>query len=283
MQRSAFHKFSIPAILLAGFLGGGCYVNTQRFPEPMPGASKDLPEGVSNIFAAGPEEVMLMRISDPVYLRQPGESSSFPIHFHNKRTYIGPGHWVLCEAGGRAELVFITRGAEMSLSGNNTVVLGSPSRGEPLVSFLEVDNATFSLSSNDYVELEGGALLSGDGGPFVLAHPREEILVLANRSNAPATLRLFDESIELAPGETVHLPLLAAGASPREPAIGFSSLEAAGSNWIVSGAPSVVTQGAHRLDVIADGDHELRGQGIRVRLEKGDRVVFDDLTNESWD
>ncbi len=280
MQRALSLKFSVPAMLLAGLIGGGCYINTQRFPKPMPGVAEDLPEGASQVFAAGPEEVLLIRISDPVYLRRPGESSSHPMHFHNKRTYIGPGHWVLCEAGGRAELVFITSGTEMSLSGNNTVVLGSPSRGEPMMSFLEVDNATFSLASNDYVELEGGALLSGEGGPFVLSHPRDEVLVLANRSGAPAVLRFLDEAIDLAPGETVHLPLLEAGAHPREPAIGFSALDAAGSKWVMSGTPSVVLQDAHRLDIIADGKHEVRGQGVRVRLEKGDRVVFDDLTNQ---
>ena len=264
-----------------GLWSGGCYINTQRFPQPMPGGGEDLPEGASDIFKAGPEEVLLMRISDPVYLRRPGESSSYPMHFHNKRTYVSPGYWVLCEAGGRAELVFITQGAEMSLSGNNTVVLGSPSRGEPLVSFLEVDNAKLTLSANDYVELVGGALLSGQGGPFVLSHPTEEVLVLSNRSTSPGVVRFMDEIIDLAPGETVHLPLLAAGASPREPSIGFRPLNAAGSSWVLRGAASVVGQGDHHLDVIADGDHEIRGQGIRLRLDKGDRATFDDLTDNT--
>ncbi|MBL4770296.1 MAG: hypothetical protein JKY61_03955 [Planctomycetes bacterium] len=272
------HRFFKSAVLLLGLMSTGCYINTQRFPAPMPGSIEDLPKGASEIFKAGPEEVLLMRISDPVYLRRPGENSSYPMHFHNKRTYISPGYWVLCEAGGRAELVFITRGSEMSLSGNNTVVLGSPSRGEPLVSFLEVDNATLSLSSNDYVELVGGALLSGEGGPFVLSHPTEEVLVLSNRSQAPAVVRYLDEILDLAPGETVHLPLLAAGASPREPSIGFKSLEAAGSRWSLRGTASVVGQGKHHLDIIADADHEIRGQGIRVRLDKGERVEFDDLS-----
>ncbi|MFT5198755.1 MAG: hypothetical protein ACI87O_001414 [Planctomycetota bacterium] len=279
MKRALQHKFTLSAILLGGLLSSGCYVNTQRFPQPMPGSVEDLPEGASDIFMAGPEEILLMRISDPVYVRRPGESSSFPMHFHNKRTYVTPGYWVLCEASGRAELVFITRGAEMSLSGNNTVVLGSPSRGEPLVAFLEVDNATLSLSANDYVELLGGALLSGEGGPYVLSHPTDEVLVLSNRSASGGVVRFLDEIIDLAPGETVHLPLLAAGASPREPSIGFKPLQAAGSRWVLRGAASVTAQGDHYLDLIADGDHEIRGQGIRLRLNNGDRVAFDDLTD----
>jgi hypothetical protein len=46
------------------------------------------------------------------------------------------------------------------------------------------------------------------------------------------------------------------------------------------GDASVIGQGDHRLDIIADGEHEIRGQGIRLRLNKGDRVAFDDLTDE---
>ncbi|MDF1838723.1 MAG: hypothetical protein P1V35_12705, partial [Planctomycetota bacterium] len=108
MKTALQHAITLSAALFVGLWSGGCYINTQRFPQPMPGVVEELPVGASDIFKAGPEEVLLMRISDPVYLRRPGESSSYPMHFHNKRTYVSPGYWVLCEAGGRAELVFIT-------------------------------------------------------------------------------------------------------------------------------------------------------------------------------
>ncbi|HPF15501.1 MAG: hypothetical protein H6830_03655 [Planctomycetes bacterium] len=255
----------------------GCYIDTQRFPNPMPGDYENLPEGASDIFKAGPEEALVMRISDPVFLRRPGESSSFPVHFFRKRVRIGAGYWVLSEAGGRVDL-FFGRGAELSLSGNNTIVLGSPSRGEPMVAFLEIENARLSLSANEYVELLGGALLSGDGGPFVIAHGREEVLELSNRSPNPGTVRYRDETIELQPGETLHMPLLGAGNNPREPGVGFQSVDAAGSRLGLRGSLRILESDDRHIELVADGEHEIRAKGVVVRLDKGDKVEFDDLS-----
>ncbi|MEZ6004152.1 MAG: hypothetical protein R3F33_08185, partial [Planctomycetota bacterium] len=252
------------------------YINTQRYPGPMGGNPENLPEGASDIFKAGPEEALVMRISDPVYLRRPGESSSFPVHFFRKRVLIGAGYWVLSEAGGRVDLVF-GRGAELSLSGNNTIVLGSPSRGEPLVAFLEVENARLTLSANEYVELLGGALLSGEGGPMVIEHPREEVLILSNRSPNPSQLRYRDAVIDLAPGEVLHIPLIATGTHPQEPAIGFQTVDAAGGRIQLRGSLRILEQDGSRLRVEATGEHEVRGKGVVLRLDPGNRVEFDDL------
>ncbi len=261
-------------------LASGCYINTQRFPKPMGGNIEDLPEGASDIFKAGTEEALLMRISDPVFLRRPGESSSYPVHFFRKRIRIGAGYWVLSETGGRVDLIF-GRGAELSLSGNNTIVLGSPSRGEPMVAFLEVDNARINLAPNQYVELLGGALLSGEGGPFVISHPREEVLILSNRSASSSQVRYRDEIIELQPGETLHMPLLEAGASPREPAAGMQMVEAAGGRIGLRGAGLRILESDDRhIRLVAEGEHEIRAKGVVVRLDKGDRVEFDDLSRK---
>ena len=260
-------------------LAAGCYINTQRFPEPMGGSLEDLPEGASDIFKRGDEVALLMRISDPVFLRRPGESSSYPVHFFRKRVRIGAGYWVLSETGGRAELIF-GRGAELALSGNNTIVLGSPQRGEPMVAFLEVENARMSLAAGQYVELLGGALLSGEGGPFVISHPRDEILVVSNRSDNGSQVRYRDEIINLLPGETLHMPLLESGASPREPAIGMQMVEAAGGRIGLRGSGlRILSQDERQIQLTAEGEHEIRAKGVIVRLDKGDRVRFDDLSD----
>lgn len=274
--RSPFRTALVALALGTGL--SGCFIQTQRYPKPMPGNAEELPEGASGIFQAGPEEAYVLRISDPVYLRRPGESSSFPIHFHRKMLQIGAGFWVLSEAGGRAELVFGS-GAQLSVSGNNTIVLGSPSRGEPTVTFLEVENARLTISGNEYVELLGGALLSGEGGPFVITHERDEVLVLANRSPNASRVRYRDAVIDLEPGETLHMPLLEAGGTPREAAAGFQTREAAGGRVQLRGALQIVEQDDRHIVIEAEGEHEVRAKGLVLRLDPGDRVELDDLSD----
>ena len=170
-------------VTCALFGGSGCYINTQRYPAPMR-APSELPEGLGAVFAQGPEEALVVRHADPVLLRRAGEDSGFPLRFYSKTARVNSGSWIQCGAGGRAEVVFPGDGY-LILTGRGTAVLGSPGRGEPVAAFLQVSRAEIQLVGNDYARLLGGALLSGEGGPYVIEKERDDVLALTNRSRGP--------------------------------------------------------------------------------------------------
>jgi hypothetical protein len=265
-------------LLLGALLLVGCYAQTQRFPAPMVGGPRPLPPGVAETYAAGPEEVTVVRHGDPIHLRRPGEGASFPLHFYRKQARVNAGSWVLSAAGGMAELLF-ARDTRIVVRGESVVVIGSPSRGEPVVYMLESERVELTLSEGDYVELLGGSRLTAAGGPFVVEHGVDEVLVVRNRSTGTGTIAYREALIELAPGEVVHLPLLESSGRPRQVDPAFQALSAGGGELLALGAVELVGGAPGRLR--ASGEHELRGHGLVLRLDPGDEVVFDDLGRNS--
>lgn len=258
-----------------------CYVNTQRHPKPMV-APDDLPPGAANLFAMGPEEALVVRHSDPVHVRRPGEVSSFPLHFYNKTLRVNAGSWVQSGAGGKAEVLF-PGDTSLTLTGRCTAVLGSTSRGEPVALFLELDQVRISLGPTEYVRLLGGAVLSGEGGPYVIDRLRGDILLVANRSSKALQLAFREERLVLAPGEVVHLPLLEAGGGPIEADPAFERLNGPRFDVSVSGALQLLRAEPQVLELQAEGPHEVRALGLVLRMDDGDRVRFDVFQGSSDD
>ena len=254
----------------------GCFINTQRFPKPMKGPDP-LPNGAADLFERGPEEVFVVRHSDPVQLRRPGEVASFPMNFYNKTARVNAGSWVQSGAGGRVELLYSGE-TNLTLLGRGTAVLGSPARGEPVALFLELDKARITLGADEYVRLLGGAVLSGVGGPFVVDHSREGILEVTNRSKSTVTVAFREERIVLAPGEIVHLPLLeGSGGGPIEQDPAF--VPVGGTELFVTarGEVEVLKSSPKALEMQVNGPHEIRGLGLVLRLDPGDGVRLDGL------
>ena len=254
----------------------GCFINTQRFPKPM--KSPDvLPEGAANLFERGPEEAFVVRHSDPVQIRRPGEVSSFPMNFYNKTARVNAGSWVQSGAGGKVEVLYSGE-TNLTMLGRGTAVLGSSARGEPVALFLEMDKARITLGPEEYVRLLGGAVLSGAGGPYVIDHPKDEILTVTNRSKVELAVAFREERIILAPGEVVHLPLLeGSGGGPIEADPAFDLVAGTDLSVLARGDVEVLTRSPQAVEMRVTGPHELRGLGLVLRLDPGDLVRMDTL------
>lgn len=262
-------------VALVASFGSGCYINTQRYPKPMKSPA-DLPPGASNLFERGPEEALVVRHSDPVQIRRPGEVSSFPMHFYSKTARVNTGSWVQSGAGGKVEVLF-PGDTSLTLNGRGTAVLGSPARGEPVALFLELDQVRISLGPEEYVRLLGGAVLSGQGGPYVVTNPRDEIMTVTNRSKGELRISFREARIGLAPGEIVHLPLLEAGGGPIERDPAFSFVAGTRLDVQVRGGVDVTGSSPSACEMRVTGPHEVRGLGLVLRLDQGDEVRLDAL------
>lgn len=289
-------------------------VKTQRLPRPMVDAVDPLPPGTIDQYPPGPEEVTVVRHADPVQIRPAGLSSSFPMPFYRKQARVNSGTWVLCGAGGRAE-VFWPNGTAVLLDGHGTGVIGSASRGDPTFSLHELDRARILLMPGDRIELLGGSILVVDEpipsgpvtpsspptsgtngqdesidsegedidigptrvGPIVVEHPREEVLRVINRCKEAATVLFREDSLRVEPGEALDIPLLAAGGRPFQADPGFQTLAG---RVEVRGEVEIVP-GRYGDSLRALGEHEMRGLGVRVRLDTGEAASFSDLSGRS--
>ena len=200
-------------------VSGGCRAVVQRLPGPL-----ILPEDPP---ATAPEEAngalmaFVQRDSDPVWIRRPGERGYYPLPFYRKRERLATGSEVRSGAGGRAEITWTPGTTSLLLFDEGSIVLGDPERDEALVRFHSVTHALLTLEPSDEIELVGGARLHGDPKnattPILIERPRIDILRLTNQSKLAVQVRMREESLEVGPGESLDLPVLATGGAPREP------------------------------------------------------------------
>lgn len=254
-----------------------CYwISTQRWPEPNGVDVSKLPPGADAVLLPGPEEVTVIRHADPVRLRPAGTSSGgFPLQFYDKRKRVTAGSAVLVSPGGRAEVLWPS-GSSVVMFGKGVGWIGSPSHGEPTFGFAEVERARINLLAGDRVQLMGGAVLSGDSGPYLVDRVREDVLRVVNQSRATIKVAFRDETFELGPGQKVLLPLLSAGGDPDADGGNLRRISGPGFPVEVRGA---LTQTPEEHDVVlnASGENEMRALGVRVRLEPGEQAVFSGL------
>src|SRR5688572_12246861 len=122
----------------------------QTWPEPMEIPGGELPPGDSQQHAPGPEEVSVLRHSDPVRVRPVGSLTGYPLAFYRKRARLSAGGSLVVAPGGRAEILWPS-GSSVLLFGSAIAWIGSPSRGDALVSFQELSSARFELMPGDRV------------------------------------------------------------------------------------------------------------------------------------
>jgi hypothetical protein len=271
----------VAGLLAAGLAGCG---STQRFPRPMPGPD-DLAPGVSDLFPEGPEQALVLRHGDSVHVKHAGQDAVFQLRHFDKQVRIRAGAAVLSDASGRAEIVF-PRDSRATLFGMNVVVLGSPSRGEPLLYIVETDTVEVTLGVGEYVVLPGGCQLSGPGGPFVIEQHRDEILILRNRAPEIATVKYRDAMFELNPGEVVHLPRLEVGTAPMAYDADARPLPVGVAEATLWGELEVVRSDERMLVVEAGVDpqarpHEIRAFGLLIRLDANQRVALEDISSSA--
>ncbi len=249
---------------------------TQRHPAPMTNAVDPLPAGAQAEYPEGPEEVLVVRHADPVKVRPAGRTGGFPLSFHGKDERVHSGSSISVAPGGRAEVLW-GDGTSILLSDRGFGLVGSPSRGEPLFTFLDVDSAWIDLAGEEQIDLLGGSRLSASSGPIVLERVRVDILRVRNQSKSPARIAFREDVIELDPGQSVDLPLLTDGGRPTRSATSADAVLGPGFGVRATGAVETDSDTA-RVRVQAVGEHEIQGLGQRVRLDRGEEVDFSGLT-----
>jgi hypothetical protein len=246
--------------------------STQLHPEPMVASNNPLPPGAQLLYPEGPEEVLIVRHADPVRVRPAGRTGGYPLAFHSKTARLHAGSSVSVAPGGRAEVLW-DDGTSIVLSDRGFGLVGSPSRGEPLFTFLEIDRVWIDLKGEEQIELVGGSRLSASRGPIVLDRVRQDVVRVKNQSKVAARIAFREDVVDLEPGQAVDLPLLSAGGRPAKSAT--SGDAALGPGFTVQASGSVQTDAdGSRVRVVAVGEHEIRGLGVRVRLDRGEEVEF---------
>lgn len=259
----------------------GCLVTrTQLWPAPMGGPDPSLlPPGDAERHRAGPEEVSVLRHSDPVRVRPAGALAGHPLAFFEKRARLTAGGSVIVAPGGRAEVLWPS-GSSVVLLGECIGWVGSPSRGEPLFEFQELDSARLDLEPGDRVRLMGGAILSGGAGPYMLDRRDDQIVRVRNQSKERMQVAFREEVFDLDPGQSLVLPLLSSGGAPRIPDSGLQRVAGPGFQVELRGAleaePSAEGVAVRAL---ADepGERLSRGLGVSVRLAPGEEALFTHL------
>lgn len=272
----------LAALALCLCAAPGCiWYSGQTWPEPMDVPGGELPPGDSLQHPPGPEEVSVLRHSDPVRIRPAGALTGYPLAFYRKRARLTAGGSLVVAPGGRAEILWPS-GSSVLLLGSAIAWIGSPSRGDALISFQELTSARLDLMPGDRVQLLGGGVLSGDSGPYMIDRQSGEVLRVRNQSDGVVAIAFRDGNFELDPGQNLRLPLLSAGGAPQSADSGFErvqgpgfSVAARGALLVESGPGGVV---ARALDD-PPGERTLQGLGVTVRLEARARAVFRSLGN----
>lgn len=237
-----------------------------------------LPAGDSLMHPPGPEEVTVLRHADPVQVRPVGSYAGIPMAFYEKKTRLTAGGQVIVSPGGRAEVLW-SQGSSIVLFGRGVGWIGSPSRGDPMFDFSDVERARLMLSEGDQVRLVGGALLSGSSGPYLLQREPAGTLSVHNQSKGRLSIAFRQETFELGPGQHVRLPLLSAGASPYGQDLGLQRVSGPGFNVMVRGdfEPLPDERAVHLRAKEGVADREAEALGVRVQLSPDEEVRFGGL------
>jgi hypothetical protein len=265
--------------LLALALGPGCYMGTQRFPGVLEPTVDPLPRGTLELYEPGPEEALVVRHADSVFVRVAGSTVPRSLQFHDKRERVSAGSWVLTGSNGKVE-VLLAGGARVELTGVGSGSIGSESRREPLFRLRDVSRATLSASETGELaqfELPGGARLATDAGPFVLERLGEDIVRLRNRSLGVGRVAYRDVLFDLAPGEVVDLALPPSGTAPFQRDPGFRTLPTDDRTPLEVRGEVEVLQAETGARLRATGPHEILAHGLVLRLDEGDEVFFHGL------
>jgi hypothetical protein len=249
-------------------------IETQKAPAPMESVGLSLGGGeLHGIITSEPgsEEVTVMRYGDPVQVRPAGRTAAYPLAFHDKEVLLNAGCWVLCNPGGKVEILW-KKGTSVLLSGRTTGLVGSHSRGEPTFAFVEIDKALLNLRKGDEVRLVGGAMISAEVGPLAVEGLDSGILRVENQSKEAARIRFREMSFVLEPGEEIHLPLLSPGIGDWGASSDRRSYGKQGMLVEVEGVAQALPHPEGVL-IVPGGDHEIRGMGLRLQLAEGEELL----------
>lgn len=260
------------ALLSASSSSSCVWTSVQRWPGPMRTTVDPLPPGDTALHRPGPEEVTVVRHADPVQIRPAGALSGRPMEFFDKRAQVNAGGAVIVAPGGRAEVLWPS-GASVVILGESVAWIGSPSRGEPILQFDELERARLDLREGDSVRLLGGALLSGAGGPYVLEHTADDVVRVHNQSKEGVTIAFREEQFELAPNQAVRIPLLSSGGAPFVDDPSLRRFDGEGFSLRLSGELECSElEGVVEVRAPQGVEGQARALGVRVQLAPGSRA-----------
>lgn len=278
--RSGFLGLLALLALLAVFCSLGC--RTQRWPGPMRPTVLPLPGGEDAADPPGLEEVIAVRHSAPVSVRQWGSPSGYPLDRIHAKERVRAGGWVLSGAGARAEVLWPLEPASVELIDAGVAAVGERSRDEPALKFLSLTRAKLYLVPGMRIALPGGATVAGDpsnpSGPFVLEFIEPNLIRVDNQAKVSAYVAFREEVLTLGPGQQVDLGLLEIGTAPLESRADLNLIEARGaagtrlqgladSGLQVQSLPGV-------LGVVAQRPGALEALGVRIELGVGDAALL---------
>ena len=283
LQRRRPALASLAGLVVA--LAASC--STQRWPAPMDPSVVPLPPGDGASVAPGLEEVEVIRHADPVQFRRAGANAAFPMRFWNKKERARAGAWVLTDSGGRAELLWPRDGTNVILFEDGAAQLGERDRDEPVARLRRISRVKLQLGPDALIELEGGALLSGDPeelcGPYVIERlPIGDILRFYNKARHTARIEYRDEVLTVGPGQVVDLPILGLGTEPFRRSSLEQVVRTDGVDLRLLGDVSVDANGGVAT-VEASGSGRVEAQGVQVALESGQVARFTDLSGRVTD
>jgi len=196
------------------------------------------------------------------------------MEFFDKQAQLNAGAAVIVAPGGRAEVLWPS-GASAVLLGEAVGWIGSPSRGEPMLEFDELDRARLDLREGDTVRLLGGSLLSGVGGPYVLERGADDVVTVHNQGKDRLSIAFREELFELSPGQAVRIPLISSGGAPYVDDPSLQRFDGEQFNVRLGGDLSCEETDAQVRVRAPDGvSGQARALGVRVQLSPGEAAVF---------
>jgi len=246
--------------------------------------SLDLPPDAGAIAPAleGPEAIVV-RHAGPVWVYRPGANSGYVLPYYRKRERVVSGSSIRVGWGGRAELIWPGDATSIVLFEEARVALGDPSRDEPLLAFTNLTRVQLLLTPEDRIVLLGGSELRGDpvqpSGPFLLERTGIDLVRTTNQSKFRARLLYRDAILELAPGDSIDLPVLSMGTEPYKVDPGLAQISSGGRELEVLGTIESFP-GANAVRVKALALSEVSGQGVQVLMARDDQAVFASLEGD---
>lgn len=243
--------------------------------------SLDLPPdaGAIDPTVEGPETIVV-RHAGPVWVFRPGANAGYILPYYRKRERVVSASDIRVGWGGRAELIWPGDATSVVLFEEARITLGDPSRDEPLIAFKNLTRVQLILTPEDRIVLIGGAELRGDpvqpSGPFLLERTGIDLLRATNQSKFRARLLYRDAVLELAPGDSIDLPLLSMGTAPYELDPGVVQLSTGGRELEVLGTVESVP-GTNAVSVKALALSEVSAQGVQILMERDETAVFSSL------
>lgn len=230
----------------------------------------------------GLEEIVAVRHSAPVSVRQWGSPSAYPLDRIHAKERVRSGGWVLSGAGARAEVLWPLERASVELINAGVAVVGERSRDEPALKFLSLTRAKLYLVPGMRIALPGGATVAGDpsdpSGPFVLEFVEPNLIRVDNQAKVSAYVAFREAVLTLGPGQQVDLGLLELGTAPREARADLRPFTARGERGtrlegLAEGGLEPQSD-AGGLGVVARTPGALEALGVRIELGAGEAALL---------